>query len=146
MKVNNKYKGELGEIGVIYQLIKLHIPISIPYSDNFNYDLIIEINNKLYKVQVKSSTIENSKDSVIFDLRTNNWYKRKIIKNPYKDIDIIICYDINKELAFLLLKSDFDEKQTFTIKYKKCKNNQIKNVHYYNDFLLDKRLKKVFAN
>ena len=51
--MNSKDKGNIGEAIMLAEFIKRGIQVSIPFGDNARYDLIIDLNGKLYKVQVK---------------------------------------------------------------------------------------------
>ena len=55
-ELNQKHYGSLTELQVMTYLYGLGYQISIPYGDNARYDFIIDINDKLYKIQVKSAT------------------------------------------------------------------------------------------
>lgn len=60
-----KSKGELTEQIIICEFMKLGIPVSKPIGDNQPYDLIIDINNHLLKVQCRTGRFD--KDNIIFN-------------------------------------------------------------------------------
>jgi Holliday junction resolvase-like predicted endonuclease len=47
--------GDIGESLAIAKFTKEGLTVSKPLSNNAKYDLIVEFNNKLYKVQVKTT-------------------------------------------------------------------------------------------
>ena len=54
--MNTKQLGNLTELQCITRLYELGCSISIPYGNSDKYDVIIDYNDKLYKVQIKHST------------------------------------------------------------------------------------------
>ena len=55
--MNCNYQGAITETQIMLECLKNEIEISIPYGNKARYDLIIEINNNLYKVQIKTSRL-----------------------------------------------------------------------------------------
>ena len=51
--MNSKSKGNLGEIKVASEFIKYGCMVSFPFGDNARYDLVVDMNGELKKVQVK---------------------------------------------------------------------------------------------
>ena len=47
---NSSFIGSIGEAVAIAEFTKRGIPVSKPITDNLPYDLIIDVNNILYKV------------------------------------------------------------------------------------------------
>jgi hypothetical protein len=50
-----KRKGEMAELVFVLKAISLGFPVSKPYGDSEPYDLIIEDNHRLVRIQVKSA-------------------------------------------------------------------------------------------
>ena len=74
--------GDIGEAQAIALFTKNQIPVSKPLTNNVRYDLIIEKNNKLYRVQVKSTA--NIKDGKMeFATKTTNYTKGTWSSNHY---------------------------------------------------------------
>jgi len=53
--MDTNQKGVLTELEVMLYITKLGYTVSVPYGDRDRYDQIWDINNKLYRVQVKTS-------------------------------------------------------------------------------------------
>lgn len=82
--MNSKNLGNIGEACVLAELIKMGICVYQQFGDNERADYIIDVNEKLYRVQVKASTTYDG-ETVTFDLMTStthrkNGYKRKYTK------------------------------------------------------------------
>jgi len=143
--MNAKAKGEKGERIVIGELAKFDIDVAIPLTDNFPLDFIAIHKNKLYKIQVKSSSISSSTSSgsIMFDLSSNNWYNKTNKKYTKKECDIFILCDY--ENIYLLGPKDFSERRTFSIRKEISKNNQSKNINHHDDYIIsNKRIKEIF--
>lgn len=55
MILNSKQKGNLTELQCLAAFGQYGYTISIPYGDCARYDFIVDINNKLYRIQCKTS-------------------------------------------------------------------------------------------
>lgn len=55
MELNSKQKGILTETQCLAEFSKLGLTVSIPYGDSARYDFILDYNNKLYRIQCKTS-------------------------------------------------------------------------------------------
>lgn len=114
-----KTKGELTEQIIICELLKLAIPISKPVGDNQPYDLIMDINDKLYKVQ--SRTARKHKDSKVeriqfncVSYRTNT--KETYIKDNRDKFDYFALYYPYNDKVYLI-KSTLVEAATGTLNF-----------------------------
>lgn len=54
---NQKAIGEYTELQCITYLVGLGYTVSTPYGDNAPYDFILEVDNKLYKIQCKTAFV-----------------------------------------------------------------------------------------
>lgn len=102
----SKIKGDISELSVQIEFLKAGIKVSTPVGDNCPYDLIIDYNDKLYKVQVKTATLQEN-GSFVAKLSSTYICEDKIYKNrkyPKEKVDIFAinsieesktCYIIN---------------------------------------------------
>ncbi len=58
--------GDVGELAVASRLAQLGYRVSIPFGHDSPYDLIVEVDGKLKKVQVKSITPVNNAHMITF--------------------------------------------------------------------------------
>ena len=65
MELSSKEKGNLTELQCITAFYKLGYQVSIPYGENSRYDFIADVNGKLIRVQVKTSSIKKDTQGVI---------------------------------------------------------------------------------
>jgi hypothetical protein len=142
--MNAKSKGEKGQRIVIGELAKFDIDIAIPLSDNLPFDLIVVFPNKLFKVQVKTSSYSTNPGSICFGLSSNNWHAKTTKKYTEDDCDVMICCDL--ENVYLLLPEHFANRKAFSIRKTESKNKQNKGINFHKDFVLsEKRIEDVFG-
>ena len=55
---NTKIQGSIGLGQAIAYFVRIGYTVSIPLNDSQDYDLVVEIDEKLYKVQVKTTTVK----------------------------------------------------------------------------------------
>ena len=131
--MNNKEKGNITELKCLLALKENGIDVSIPYGDNSRYDFVIDVNNKLFKVQCKSSHLTKY-NSYEFATCSNNWNnkRRKSYKNEIDffitDVDGICCLipinDVGDRTSFALRK----EKSEFSNNPHYIENYKLENV------------------
>jgi len=71
--MNSKYKGDTGQNCVIGQFARYGVGIAFPLSDNYRFDLVAIAGNKLFKVQVKSSSHHIGDSVVDFHITSNSF-------------------------------------------------------------------------
>lgn len=131
--------GNIGEIVAVAELVKYGIPVALPVGDNERYDLIFEHKNILYKAQVK--TCEKSIDGVCNFLcqSKRNHTTNKNLSTYINEIDYFIYYCIELNLLAIVPIKDIGNNKNFKLRVTSPKNN-IKNVHYFSDYSIEKIL------
>ncbi len=143
--MNHKGIGEIGQNCVIGELSKHCIGVAPILSDNYPFDLIAIAGQKMFKIQVKTSTANKEQEYVVFNISTSNWLKRTSKKYTKEDCDVMILYDLVFNKCFLLSPYNFEGKGSFVIRYKISKNNNKKNINWWEDFIIsNERIKKIF--
>lgn len=64
--MNSKRIGNIGEIKAISKFVELGIPVYLPFGDNERADMIINVDNKLLKIQVKTSNTCDNDGIILF--------------------------------------------------------------------------------
>ena len=70
--LSSHFIGEITEQQVALEFLKLGILISKPLVQSSKYDFVADINNKLYKIQVKTSTLEVEENYFSFATSTSH--------------------------------------------------------------------------
>lgn len=139
--MNTNQIGNLGEAEVLCKCLQLGYGVFLPYGDGNRIDLILEKDNKLYKVQVKTSATDEN-GTVIFKMASNKSTRQKIteVHNYTEDeIDFYLLYSIVRDKIYLLPINEAP-KSTVTIRYEKTINNP--SIKYEEDYLFEKQIQK----
>lgn len=99
---NTKKQGDVGlSFAIAYFSSKGH-NVSIPLTDSQDYDLIVDIDDKLYKVQVKTSSyIRNNVYSVSISTKGGNRSYSTIKKFNNQMVDYIFILTENKDMYLI---------------------------------------------
>ena len=116
---------------------KLDIPVAIPFGDCERYDLIVEIKNKLYKIQCKTSSYHRGDTSKIsFSCRSTSTSKGKVIHHSYTDKEIDFFATVwNNECYLIPVSQTSSEK---VLRLEPPKNGQTIGINMLEDYALKK--------
>lgn len=133
--MTSKQLGNIGEAYVLYQLTNLGIPVYLQFGDNEPADYLIIVNNKVFKIQVKTSTSVTD-EYALFALTSSSLHRTGGTKHIYstQEVDYFICFDYVNTKLFLIKNTG--NMRTVTIRYKPPKNNQKKHISLAEDYLL----------
>ena len=65
MNMDTNIKGKISELEILTLITKLGYSVSLPFGDKDKYDQIWDINNKLLRVQIKTSRWKNQEQTGI---------------------------------------------------------------------------------
>jgi len=90
--MDTKLKADIAESAVVTELLKRGFRVLKPVGDRLPYDLAIDFNGKLLRVQVKSSWFR--KGSYFVDSRRTKTNRRQMLRERYNesDFDFAILY------------------------------------------------------
>lgn len=129
---HTKTVGDLAELKVAARFAEKGYFVSRPLSEHAPYDLIVDKDNRLQKVQVKARSIYKN-GSVVVRKNTSN--------GPYSDgdFDLLALYCIDDERIVLLTWEELrsTEGHEISLRVEKAKNNQTKHVRYFEDYLFN---------
>lgn len=96
-ELSSQQKGIVTEMAVATYLLKLGYNVSQPFCQDSKYDLIVDVNGKLLRLQVKTSR-EASATSITFNCRSTTTNVRNCKHRRYssEDIDYFATYWDNK--------------------------------------------------
>lgn len=97
--MNTKRKGSLAVGEAIAYFIGQGITVLLPVSDCDKYDIAVDNNGTIQRVQCKYSNDQEPSGSYIVDLRTFGGYREKTYSTKYKDgdFDLLFIYCSNKD-------------------------------------------------
>ena len=135
---STKYIGNLTELQCITRFYELGYPISIPYGDSEKYDMILDVNGKLYRLQCKHAKPHINEEFVVDYIRLKTIWSSGYTRNkPYvrhkyskEDCDYFVTH-YNGKNYLIPVENCSDEK---TLRIIPPKNHQIKGISFLKDF------------
>lgn len=116
--MNHTQIGDITEYKFVVYCLEHNIPISKPVNNNMPYDFIIDINNTLLKVQVKTGYDCVSSSSFVFNTRsTSKNYNECTMKNYVGKIDGFIVWYKEIPNKFLYIPVNKAKKSMMRIYY-----------------------------
>lgn len=110
--MNHKVKGEISEACILARLVKLGIPVSLPWGDNQRYDMVIELDGKLLKAQCKSSRIVGN--NIVFNAFSTHPSTGKHT-SYYGQVDILLVYNQTLDKVYMLYLDDLKDQLQVTL-------------------------------
>ncbi len=139
--LNSKQKGNLTELLCLAAFTELGYTVSIPYGDCARYDFIVDINNKLYKIQCK--TANEVEDGVFrFSTRSTQVGTSSINTRTYSKDEIdFFATIINKKCCLIPVEETSSRAKTLRIN--PPKNGQKVGINFVKDYELVSQLEKL---
>ena len=144
MGLSAKEKGNLTELQCITAFYELGYQVSIPYGENSRYDFIADVNGKLIRVQVKTSSLKRDTQGAISfataSTRINSTQNivRRYTKN---EIDYFATYWSNQCYLIPVEETASREK---TLRLEPPANGQIRGITFAKDYELEVQLAKIY--
>jgi hypothetical protein len=104
---DTKLKADIAEHAVIVRLLKLGYKVLKPIGDRLPYDLAVDADGRLIRVQVKCAWKRGS--VFIVDSRRTKTNRRHMLRSRYsrKDFDIAIIYVPELDICYIMPVSRF---------------------------------------
>ena len=116
--MNKTQLGDISEQKFILYCLENNIPICKPIGNNLPYDFIIDFNNKLLKIQVKTAYKSKYKDTWTFNTRSCSKNYNEIIEDDYiGKIDYFAVVIPEGNLPFSFVPIDKASKGSMNIYY-----------------------------
>lgn len=129
--LSTKQKGDITEIECMLALKKRGFIVSMPYGEDTPYDLIVDVNGSLFRIQCKTSRVD-SEGTFVINCRSNS---RTIQDKGYKgSIDYFMTIFNGK--AYLIPVEECGS-TTKTLRLEKPSNNQSSFVCYAKNYELE---------
>jgi len=137
--LSSHFIGEITEQEVVVAFLKEGILVSKPLVQSSRYDFIVDINNHLYKIQVKTSTF---KEEAYLEFATSTSHTNargtKNISYNEQDVDF---FATTYEGQCYLIPFNLCGKRNQRIRFSPTKNNQTKGVLFAKDYKLEDIIK-----
>ena len=138
-QLNSHFIGEITEQQVALEFLKLGILVSKPLVQSSRYDFIADINHKLYKIQVKTSSFKEE-SFIEFATSTSHTNTKGTLNLKYSEDDVDFfatmfngqCYLV----PFLMCGS-----RAQRLRLVPTKNHQVKGITFAKDYHLEDIIK-----
>ena len=145
MEQNTKYLGNLTELQCITRFYELGYPVSIPYGDSEKYDMILDVNGKLYRLQCKHANPQIDENGNVIYIKIKTVWQSGYTKNEQyhrnqytkEDCDYFVTYYEGKNYL-VPVEQCSNEK---TLRIIPPKNGQTKGISFLKDFVDEEAIK-----
>lgn len=104
--MDTKVKGDISEQAVVYEALKQGWEVLKPFGDRLPYDLVIDVNGILVKIQVKSAWLVDETDEDVWGVETRRTKtNRREMKRTYyqiTDCDFVVVHAQKPEVFWIL--------------------------------------------
>lgn len=141
MKIDSRIIGEMTELKCQLFCLEKGFIVSKPIVDNARYDMVLDHNGKMYKIQIKTSRwMSNEHEGFVFSCKSQHSISRgnKIMKYTPDEIDFFMTEFENK---FYLVPCD-KPRAEIKLRFKPTKNNQDYKANFAKDFLFEEVIKR----
>lgn len=139
--MNTHFQGKITELQVAEQLLSNNIQVSQPLVSDSRYDFIIDINNVLLKIQVKTSQV--AKDNSYFQFATSSSHTntKRTFNRSYNSNEIDYFATIYENQCYIIPYSDCGVRNQ-RLRLKPGKNTNKRGTKYAEDYTLNKFIEK----
>ena len=142
IELSSKQKGNLTELQCITAFYEKGYAVSIPYGENSRYDFIADIQGKLIRVQVKTSSIKNDDPTAIsFSCRSTRVNSSGSISKKYSEEEIDYFATFWNGQCYLVPVQECSIGKT--LRFAPPKNGQIKGITFATEYELSKQIDKI---
>jgi PD-(D/E)XK endonuclease len=133
-------KGAIAEAAITCTASKLGFDVYRPVAEGGRYDLILEGNSKLLRVQCKWATL--SRGAVVIRCYSCRRGRDGMIVRAYTvdEIDVIAAYCMETNCSYLLSPDVFAARRVVHLRVSPSKNSQRLGINWADDFGLEARL------
>ena len=122
-------KGVIAETAVIHEAVKLGIGVLKPVNDGLRYDLVLDVGERLIRVQVKWARRQG--DVIAVRCYSSRRSATGFVRRPYtsREIDAVVAYCPELGRCYFLPLDVMGERTEIRLRLAKARNNQEAGVH-----------------
>lgn len=143
MNLDSKQKGNLTELQCLAAFAQLGLTVSIPYGDHARYDFVIDINNKLYKVQCKTAS-KQDEGVYSFSCRSTAANHSRAASRTYTEDEIDFFATIVNGQCYLIPVQETSSRSK-VLRFVPPKNGQKVGITYAEDYALNIQIQKMLG-
>jgi hypothetical protein len=121
-------KGDIAELAVAKRFLEKGYYVSYPFGDDAPYDLVVDINNELKRVQVKY--VSEKRGVIISHTYSSSG------RSYRETCDLIVLYSSTTGDCYLIDLEKWKTEKSIQLRLQGTKNKQIVNVNLAENYLL----------
>ena len=134
--LSSHFIGEITEQQVAIEFLKLGILVSKPLVQSSRYDFIADINHRLYKIQVKTSTPKEENAYIQFATSTSHTNTQGTLNLTYTEEDVDYFATMYENQCYLIPQKECG-KRAQRLRLIPTLNGQTKGVMFAKDYHLE---------
>jgi hypothetical protein len=133
-------KGAIAESAIVHEAIKLGIGVLRPVNDGLRYDLVLDVDDRLIRVQVKWANFLG--DVVAVRAYSCRRTRDGLLKRAYtaEEIDAFAAYSADLNRCYFLPIEEFPDLTHLHLRLAPTKNNQKLGIHWAEQYEFAARL------
>ena len=139
--MNTRITGELTELKCQMFCLERGFIVSKPIVDNARYDLLLDYNNKFYRIQIKTSRwMSEEHEGIVFNCKSQHSVAggNKIMKYTPEEVDFFMT---EFEGEFYLIPCE-KAKSEMRLRFKPTKNHQDDKATFAKDFKFEEVIQR----
>lgn len=132
--MNSSQIGNIGEVRVLSEFVKLGIPCYIPYGDGNTADLIAQFNNKLNRIQVKTTVTLNKAGAMEWKVTRQEGYHGNRVQYNVEDIDYFAFYCLETDIVCLVPFDNNFPTSSLSIRLDNYSGNRTSTMRFAKDY------------
>ena len=134
--LSSHFIGEITEQQVAIEFLKLGILVSKPLVQSSRYDFIADINHRLYKIQVKTSTPKEDNAYIQFATSTSHTNTQGTLNLTYTEEDVDYFATMYENQCYLIPQKECG-KRAQRLRLIPTLNGQTKGIMFAKDYHLE---------
>lgn len=132
---NTKHTGDLSVARIVARLVELERVVSIPFGDNARYDLIVELVDRLLRVQCKTGRLEGG--AIVFPVSSSAAHRGDGRRSYHGEVDAfaVHCPD-TLQVLWIPFEAVADCRKEARLRVNESLNGQRRRVRPVGPFLL----------
>ena len=138
-------KGAIAESAIAHEAVKLGVGVYRPLVEGGRYDLILEANAALLRVQCKWATL--SRGAVVVRCYSSRRGPDRMIVRTYTsaETDVIAAYCLDTGSCYMLTPKQFTGRRNVYLRVSPSLNNQQAGINWASDFAFAARLEALLG-
>ena len=141
-RLSSHFIGEITEQQVALEFLKMGYLVSKPLVQSSKYDFILDVNHRLYKIQVKTSTPKEEDAYIEFATSTSHTNTKGTVNLTYSEEDVDFFATMYNNECYLIPHS-MCGKRAQRLRLVPTKSGQTKGILFAKDFHLEDMVKNL---